>query len=87
LKFISTTLERNSIEDKDNNEKQNLKNSNDSINTKKQEITRNMLSIVDYVSNYCIEENEIISSVKIWIQASLVHQVTTIIYQLFFINK
>jgi hypothetical protein len=85
-KFISTTLERNSIEDKDNNEKQNLKNSNDSINTKKQEITRNMLSIVDYVSNYCIEENEIISSVKIWIQASLVHQVFSLQWQILMDN-
>jgi len=49
--------------------------SNDSIDIKKQEITKNMLSIVEYVSNNVREENEIISSVKIWIQASLVHQV------------
>jgi hypothetical protein len=79
--FISSTLKKNSLEDLDN-EQQNIKTSNDSINMKKQEITRNMLSIVDYVSNYCKEENEIISSVKIWIQASLVHQVFSLQWQI-----
>jgi len=63
------------MEEFESSEQQNNKNSNDSINMKKQEITKNMLSIVEYVSNYVREENEIISSVKIWIQASLVHQV------------
>ncbi|OUM58507.1 hypothetical protein PIROE2DRAFT_64366 [Piromyces sp. E2] len=79
--FISTTLERNSMEDFDSSEQQTLTNSNDSINMKKREITKNMLSIVEYVSNYVREENEIISSVKIWIQASLVHQVFSLQWQ------
>ncbi|ORX77953.1 hypothetical protein BCR32DRAFT_295290 [Anaeromyces robustus] len=83
--FISTTLEKNSLEDIDNGE-QGVTNSNDSINMKKQEITRNMLSIVDYVSNYVKEENEIISSVKIWIQASLVHQVFSLQWQILMNN-
>ncbi|ORX45349.1 hypothetical protein BCR36DRAFT_414507 [Piromyces finnis] len=78
--FISNTL-RNSMEGPDSQEQQNIKNSNDSINMKKQEITKNMLSIVEYVSNYAREENEIISSVKIWIQASLVHQVFSLQWQ------
>jgi len=74
--FISTTLERNCMEDN-----QAITGSNDSIDIKKQEITKNMLSIVEYVSNYVREENEIISSVKIWIQASLVHQVFSLQWQ------
>jgi len=79
--FIYNTLERNSMEDYDYIEQQNVKNSNDSINMKKQEITKNMLSIVEYVSDYVRKENEIISSVKIWIQASLVHQVFSLQWQ------
>jgi len=74
--FISTTLERNCMEDN-----QAVTGSNDSIDIKKQEITKNMLSIVEYVSNNVREENEIISSVKIWIQASLVHQVFSLQWQ------
>jgi len=81
--FISTTLERNSLED---NGEQSVTNNNDNINIEKQEITRNMLSIVDYVSNYVKEENEIISSVKIWIQASLVHQVFSLQWQILMNN-
>jgi len=73
------------MEEFESSEQQNNKNSNDSINMKKQEITKNMLSIVEYVSNYVREENEIISSVKIWIQASLVHQVIECLF--FFLNK
>jgi len=84
--FISTTLEKNSLEDKNDGNPKNSKNSNDSINMKKHEITRNMLSIVDYVSKYCKEEKEIISSVKIWIQASLVHQVFSLQWQILMNN-
>jgi len=85
--FISTTLEKNSMEDlEEDTEEQDAKTSNDSINMKKRAITKNMLSIVEYVSNYVREENEIISSVKIWIQASLVHQVFSLQWQTFMSN-
>jgi len=72
--FIQYALEESANDE-------NLRKSDDSINIKKQEITKNMLSMVEYVSNYCKEENEIVSSVKIWILTSLVHQVFSLQWQ------